>query len=85
MGLLGAALLLLTGCKVDIRIDVDADDTGAGTIQVTVEGFSLISDVTNMIAERLSTECKVDIEFVLDSSGSITGTQFGQMKDAVKM
>ncbi len=28
---------ILSSCKVDIRIDVTADDTGAGTIQVTVD------------------------------------------------
>lgn len=31
------ALALVSSCKVDIRIDVTADDTGAGTIQVTVD------------------------------------------------
>lgn len=34
---LGAAVVLLSSCKVDIRIDVSADDTGAGTVQVTVD------------------------------------------------
>lgn len=41
-GLIGAALLLLTGCKVDIRIDVNAEDTGAGTIQVTVDADNVL-------------------------------------------
>lgn len=30
-------LAVLSSCKVDVRIDVTADDTGAGTIQVTVD------------------------------------------------
>lgn len=33
----GAAVALLSGCKVDVRVDVTADDTGAGTVQVTVD------------------------------------------------
>lgn len=39
---MGAALLVLTGCKVDIRIDVSAQDTGAGTIQVTVDADNVL-------------------------------------------
>ena len=35
--LVGALLLLLSACRVDIRIDVTADNTGAGTIVVTVD------------------------------------------------
>lgn len=34
---IGAALAVLSSCKVDVRIDVTADDTGAGTVQVTVD------------------------------------------------
>jgi hypothetical protein len=34
---IGVVAALLSGCKVDIRVDVTADDTGAGTIQVTVD------------------------------------------------
>ncbi len=30
-------ITLLSACKVDVRIDVTADDTGAGTVQVTVD------------------------------------------------
>ncbi|MFM8857527.1 MAG: hypothetical protein ACKOI2_10070, partial [Actinomycetota bacterium] len=30
-------LAILSSCKVDVRIDVTADDTGAGTVQVTVD------------------------------------------------
>ncbi|MFM9038057.1 MAG: hypothetical protein ACKOJ9_10305 [Actinomycetota bacterium] len=37
VALLGAALFLLTGCRVDVYIDVTADDAGAGTISVTVD------------------------------------------------
>lgn len=33
----GLVVALTSGCKVDVRIDVTADDTGAGTIQVTVD------------------------------------------------
>lgn len=41
-GLLGIALVLLTGCKVDIRIDVSAEDTGSGAIQVTVDADNVV-------------------------------------------
>lgn len=41
-GLVGAALLVLTGCRVDIRIDVEADDTGAGLIQVTLDADNVV-------------------------------------------
>lgn len=34
---IGAVVALTSACKVDVRIDVTADDTGAGTIQVTVD------------------------------------------------
>ena len=37
VALVGALLMVLTGCRVDIRIDVTADDTGAGLIEVTVD------------------------------------------------
>jgi len=33
----GALLLVLSGCRVDMYIDVTADDSGAGTITVTVD------------------------------------------------
>ena len=33
----GALLMVLTGCRVDVRIDVTADDAGAGLIEVTVD------------------------------------------------
>jgi hypothetical protein len=33
---------LLSSCKVDVRIDVTADDTGAGTIQVTVDADAAV-------------------------------------------
>lgn len=42
LGLVGLALFLLTGCKVDIRIDVSAEDTGAGTIQVTLDADNVL-------------------------------------------
>ncbi|MEY2610025.1 MAG: hypothetical protein RLZZ128_674, partial [Actinomycetota bacterium] len=35
--LVGALLLVLSGCRVDVYIDVTADDAGAGTISVTVD------------------------------------------------
>lgn len=56
MGLLGAALLLLTGCKVDIRIDVDADDTGAGTIQVTVDVDNVLVTTVPGLASNIRYE-----------------------------
>lgn len=34
---IGAVVALSSACQVDIRVDVTADDTGAGTIQVTVD------------------------------------------------
>lgn len=34
---MGVLITLLSACKVDVRIDVTADDTGAGTVQVTVD------------------------------------------------
>lgn len=34
---LGLVVALTSSCKVDIRVDVIADDTGAGTIQVTID------------------------------------------------
>jgi hypothetical protein len=37
VALLGAALVFLTGCRVDVYIDVTADDAGAGIISVTVD------------------------------------------------
>lgn len=37
MFVVGLVVALTSGCKVDVRIDVTADDTGAGTIQVTVD------------------------------------------------
>lgn len=37
LALFGAMVLVLTGCRVDIRIDVTSDDTGAGLIEVTVD------------------------------------------------
>lgn len=37
VAVVGALLMVLTGCRVDIRIDVTADDTGAGLIEVTVD------------------------------------------------
>lgn len=42
IGLVGAALLVLSGCRVDIRIDVEADDTGAGLIQVTLDADNVV-------------------------------------------
>lgn len=56
MGLLGAALLLLTGCKVDIRIDVDADDTGSGTIQVTVDVDNVLVTTVPGLASNIRYE-----------------------------
>jgi len=35
--LIGALSLVLTGCRVDMYINVTADDSGAGTISVTVD------------------------------------------------
>ena len=35
--LVGALIFLLSACRVDVRIDVTADDTGAGNIAVTVD------------------------------------------------
>ena len=37
IGVVVAALLVLTGCRVDIKLEVDADDDGSGTIAVTVD------------------------------------------------
>jgi len=56
LGLLGAALLLLTGCKVDIRIDVDADDNGAGTIQVTVDADNVLVTTVPGLASNVRYE-----------------------------
>ena len=39
---MAAAVLVLSGCRVDIRIDVDADDTGAGTIQITLDADNVL-------------------------------------------
>lgn len=40
--LIGLALFLLSGCKVDIRIDISAEDTGAGTIQITLDADNVL-------------------------------------------
>lgn len=42
LGFVATALVLLSGCRVDIRIDVDADDTGAGTIQITLDADNVL-------------------------------------------
>ena len=55
-GLLGVALVVLTGCKVDIRIDVTAEDTGAGTIQVTVDVDNVLVTLVPGIANDVQFE-----------------------------
>lgn len=37
LGILGLLVLTLSACQVDIRVDVTADDAGAGSIQVTID------------------------------------------------
>lgn len=37
VALLGILVAVTSACKVDVRVDVTADDAGAGTVQVTVD------------------------------------------------
>jgi len=51
--LVGALLLVLTGCRVDVYLDITADDTGAGTITVTVDIDAEAVTVVPGLAEDL--------------------------------
>lgn len=51
--LVGALLLVLTGCRVDMYIDVTADDSGAGTITVTVDIDAEAATLVPGLAEDL--------------------------------
>ena len=51
--LVGALLLLLSGCRVDVYIDVTADDAGAGTISVTVDIDAEAATLVPGLAEDL--------------------------------
>ncbi len=48
----GLVLALTSSCKVDIRVDVTADDTGAGTVQVTVDANAeVVTKVPGLAAD----------------------------------
>ena len=64
--LVGALIFLLSACRVDVRIDVTADDTGAGNIAVTVD-LDAEADAKMQKAFRAQTLTMVSFLFTVNA------------------
>ena len=69
--LVGALIFLLSACRVDVRIDVTADDTGAGNIAVTVDLDAEAVTLVPGLAEDLRIDDLISSGWVIEGPTQI--------------
>lgn len=69
--LVGALILLVSACRVDVRIDVTADDTGAGSIAVTVDLDAEAVTLVPGLAEDLRIDDLISSGWVIEGPTQI--------------